>query len=139
MQVIHVNIMILANIVDCQSVSIATCERSFSLKNEIKIEIWNHSNNKKILAIEWPYDDFDHILVATIELWRIQLSGGTCILTYKNILVAKVVWRMNMILWFHSLVCHIIVYFVIAYASVQKRLIQFSTHLNVMRWVYLTF
>jgi len=71
----YANILVLAKIAKCQCVSTTTCERAFSIQNVIKTKFRNRLNTKHLesvlrVAIEGPFEDFDHILVVVIELWR---------------------------------------------------------------------
>ena len=75
LQVKYANILILANIARCECLSTATCERVFLVQNVIKTKLRNRLNTRQLknvlrVAIEGQSNDFHHILVATIELWR---------------------------------------------------------------------
>ena len=55
--------------------STATCERAFSVQNVLKTRHRNHLNTKHLesimrLALEGSKENFDHILVEAIDLWR---------------------------------------------------------------------
>ena len=71
----YTNLLQLSEIARCQCVSIAICERAFSVQNVIKTRHRNHLNTKHLesimrLALEGPKENFDHMLVEAIELWR---------------------------------------------------------------------
>ena len=71
----YANLLQLAEIARCQCVSTTTCERAFSVQNVIKTRHRNHLNTKHLesimrLALEGPKENFDHMLVEAIELWR---------------------------------------------------------------------
>ena len=71
----YANLLQLAEIARCQCISTATCERAFSVQNAIKIRHRNHLNTKHLesimrLALEGSKENFDHMLVEAIELWR---------------------------------------------------------------------
>ena len=75
LQVKYANILLLAEIARCQCVSTATCERVFSIQNVIKTKQRNKLGTKHLdvvlrVALEGPQDDYDHILVEAMELWR---------------------------------------------------------------------
>ena len=71
----YANLLQLAKIARCQCVGIATCGRAFSIQNVIKTKHRNHLNTKNLesimrLALEGLKENFDHMLVEAIELWR---------------------------------------------------------------------
>ena len=71
----YANLLQLSEIIRCQCVSTTTCERAFSIQNVIKTRHRNHLNTKHLesimrLALEGPKNNFDHMLVEAIELWR---------------------------------------------------------------------
>ena len=75
LQKIYANLLQLFEIIRCQCSSIATCERAFLVQNVIKTRHRNHLNTKHLenimkLALEGPKENFDHMLVEAIELWR---------------------------------------------------------------------
>ena len=72
---IYTNLLQLPEIARCQCVSIVACERTFSIQNVIKTRDRNHLNTKHLesimrLALEGSKENFDHMLVEAIELWR---------------------------------------------------------------------
>ena len=71
----YANLLQLAEIARCQCSSTATCERAFSVQNVINTRHRNHLYTKHLesimrLALEGPKENFDHMLVEAIELWR---------------------------------------------------------------------
>jgi hypothetical protein len=56
-------------------VSIATCERAFSVQNVTKQNLRNRMSTSNLesmmcVAIEGPYNDFDDILTSALDLWK---------------------------------------------------------------------
>ena len=69
------NLLTLADIARCQCVSTATCERAFSVQNNIKQKKRNrmtttHLDSVMRVAIEGPTNNFEFILQEAISLWK---------------------------------------------------------------------
>jgi len=70
------NLLILAEIAKIQCVSIAICERAFSVQNSIKSKVRNHLKTKHLesvmhIALDGPdSDSANPILLKTIVLWK---------------------------------------------------------------------
>ena len=71
----YVELLQFFEIARCQCISIATCERIFLVQTVINIQYKNHLNTKHLdyltrFTLEVPKENFDHILMKAIELWR---------------------------------------------------------------------
>ena len=71
--------MILAEIVKCQCVSIATCEMAYYVQNTIKQKICNRMSTSNLesmmrVAKEGPDNDFDDILTSALDQRGIKNS-----------------------------------------------------------------
>jgi hypothetical protein len=69
------NLLTLAEIAKCQCVSTATCERAFSVQNNIKQKLQNCMTTSNLdsamrLALEGPDKDYDNIIQEAIVLWK---------------------------------------------------------------------
>ena len=75
LQLKYSNFLAIADIARIQCVSIAQCERAFSLLNCIKTKLCNRLQTKSLesimhIALEGPTKDVDVFLVEAIALWK---------------------------------------------------------------------
>jgi len=85
LQLKYPNLLILVEIARIQCVSIASCERAFSIQNSIKSKVKNNLKTKHLesvmrIALEGPdSDSANPILIEAIDLWKIHENLDICI------------------------------------------------------------